>query len=87
MHPMTIAIPLSILMSVAAAAQEQRKPLTSPTPLPPTTAPGQTNTPQAPVGHRQPTQSTLPPAVRQEEDTARREPDPLGPVPSICRNC
>jgi hypothetical protein len=25
--------------------------------------------------------------VRQEEDTARREPDPLGPIPNICRNC
>jgi hypothetical protein len=88
MRPMTIAIPLSILMSVAAAAQEQRKPLASPTPSPPpTTTPGQTGTPQAPVGHRQPTQSTLPPAVRQEEDSARREPDPLGPVPNICRNC
>lgn len=87
MRTMTIAIPLSILMSVAAAAQEQRKSPTNPTPLPPTTAPGQTNTPQAPVGHRQPTQSTLPPAVRQEEDTARREPDPLGPIPNICKNC
>jgi hypothetical protein len=25
--------------------------------------------------------------VRQEEDSARREPDPLGPIPNICRNC
>jgi hypothetical protein len=87
MRTMTIAIPLSILMSVAAAAQEQRKSSTSPTPSPPTTAPGQTGVPQAPVGHRQPTQSTLPPAVRKEEDSARREPDPLGPIPNICRNC
>jgi len=90
MHPMTIAIPLSILMSIAAAAQEQRKSSTSPAPLPPTTAPGQTGQPQAPVGHRQPTQGGLPPAVRQEEKneaTGRREPDPLGPIPSICKNC
>jgi hypothetical protein len=88
MRTMTIAIPLSILMSVAAAAQEQRKSSTSPTPpSPPATAPGQTGIPQAPVGHRQPTQSTLPPAVRREEDSARREPDPLGPIPNICRNC
>jgi hypothetical protein len=87
MRTMTIAIPLSILMSVAAAAQEQRKSSTSPTPSPPTSAPGQMGIPQAPVGHWQPTQSTLPPAVRQEEDTARREPDPLGPIPNICRNC
>jgi hypothetical protein len=87
MRTMTIAIPLSILMSVGAAGQEQRKPTTSPTPSPPTSATGQTGIPQAPVGHRQPTQGTLPPAVRQEEDSARREPDPLGPIPNICRNC
>jgi hypothetical protein len=87
MRTMTIAIPLSILMSVAVEAQEQRRPSTSPTPPPPTAAPGQTGIPQAPVGHRQPTQSTLPPAVRKEEDSARREPDPLGPIPNICRNC
>jgi hypothetical protein len=87
MRTMTIAIPLSILMSVGVEAQEQRRPSTSPTPPPPTSAPGQTGIPQAPVGHRQPTQSTLPPAVRQEEDSARREPDPLGPIPNICRNC
>jgi hypothetical protein len=74
-------------MSVAVEAQEQRRPSTSPTPPPPTAAPGQTGIPQAPVGHRQPTQSTLPPAVRKEEDSARREPDPLGPIPNICRNC
>jgi hypothetical protein len=87
MRTMTIAIPLSILMSVGVEAQEQRRPSTSPTPPPPTSAPGQTGIPQAPVGHRQPTQSTLPPAVRQEEDSARRERDPLGPIPNICRNC
>ena len=87
MRTMTIAIQLSILMSVGVEAQEQRRPSTSPTPPPPTSAPGQTGIPQAPVGHRQPTQSTLPPAVRQEEDSARREPDPLGPIPNICRNC
>jgi hypothetical protein len=87
MRTMTIAIPLSILMSVGVEAQEQRRPSTSPTPPPPTSAPGQTGMPQAPVGHRQPTQGTLPPAVRQEEDSARREPDPLGPIPNICRNC
>ena len=87
MRAMTIAVPLSILMSVAAAAQEQRKSSTSPTAPPPTSAPGQMGIPQAPVGHRQPTQGTLPPAVRKEEDSARREPDPLGPIPNICRNC
>ena len=87
MRAMTIAVPLSILMSVAAAAQDQRKSSPDPTPSPPTSAPGQSGIPQAPVGHRQPTQSTLPPAVRKEEDSARREPDPLGPVPNICRNC
>jgi hypothetical protein len=46
-----------------------------------------TAVPQAPVGHRQPTQSTLPPAVRKEEDSTRRAVDDLGPVPKICKNC
>ena len=39
-------------------------------------------------GHRQPTQSTLPPSVRKDEDTTGRGVvDDLGPVPQICRNC
>src|SRR5215475_5727292 len=87
MRAMTIAFPVSILLGVAAAAQEQNRPPSGQTTQPP--APVTGTVPQAPVGHRQPTQSGLPPAVRKDEagTTGRREVDPLGPVPSICRNC
>lgn len=86
MRAMTIAIPASILLNIAAVAQDQgRQPSGRMTPAPPASA--GTAGPQAPVGHRQPTERTLPPAVRKEEDSARREPDPLGPLPSICKNC
>ena len=30
---------------------------------------------------------SLPPAVRKEEDASSKPPDPLGPIPSICKNC
>lgn len=86
MRAMTITIPVLMLVSVAASAQEQGKAPAGQTP--PSTAPaGGTAIPQAPVGHRQPTQGTLPPAVRKEEDAKRQPADPLGPIPNICRNC
>jgi hypothetical protein len=88
MRAMTVAIPVSIFMSVAGAAQEPTKPPSGVTPPPsaPTTG---TAVPQAPVGHRQPTQGTLPPAVRKEEDSTsgRRPTDELGPIQNICKNC
>lgn len=93
MRATTIAIPVLVLLSLVAAAQEQGRnstggTLTPPPPLPPASAPGAMAIPQAPVGHRQPTQSTLPPSVRKDEDTTGRGVvDDLGPVPQICRNC
>ena len=84
MRAMTIAIPASILLNIAAAAQDQGRQPPSRT-LPPPGSAG-TVSPQAPVGHRQPTERSLPPSVRKEED-ARRQPDPLGPIPKICTNC
>ena len=36
---------------------------------------------------RQPTERSLPPSVRKEEDSKRRGADPLGPLPKICTNC
>jgi hypothetical protein len=81
---MTIAIPASILLNIAAMAQDQGRPSPSRTMPPP--GPAGTTTPQAPVGHRQPMERSLPPSVRKEED-AKRQPDPLGPIPSICKNC
>jgi hypothetical protein len=86
MRVLTIAIPASMLLSLAAAAQDQGRTSTDRM-SPPAPATGQAGRPQAPVGHRQPTQGTLPPAVRKEEDTARRPADPFGPVPKICSNC
>jgi hypothetical protein len=74
----TIVVPVLMLVSEAVLAQEPGR-----------AQPGQTPAqPAAPVGHRQPMQSTLPPAVRKEEDTTGRRPvDDLGPIPKICSNC
>jgi len=85
MRAMTIAIPASILLNIAAAAQDQGRPSPNRT-MPPTGSAG-TASPQAPVGHRQPTERSLPPSVRKEEDSAKRQTDPLGPLPKICTNC
>lgn len=86
MRAMTVAIPL-FLASLPAAAQDQSKaPPGQTTPSSPAPMTG-TAVPQAPVGHRQPTQGGLPPAVRKEEDSARRTVDDLGPIPQICKNC
>ena len=77
MRATTIVIPVLMLVSEAAVAQEPGR-----------AQPGQTPAQPAPVGHRQPMQSTLPPAVRKEEDTTGRRPvDDLGPIPKICSNC
>jgi hypothetical protein len=86
MRAMTIAFPASIVLSLAAAGQEQTRDSLGRAPPPPVASPGGAAAPQAPVGHRQPTEKSLPPAVRQEE-SSRRQADPLGPIPSICRNC
>jgi hypothetical protein len=86
--PVTFSVPVLVLLGSVAAAQEQRRDSPGPTPTPPASAGPATGIPQAPIGHRQPTQSTLPPAVRKDEGTPGRDAvDPLGPVPSICKNC
>jgi hypothetical protein len=42
----------------------------------------------APVGHRQPTMSSLPDSLRdQEYGGGRAAIDPLGPLPKICNQC
>jgi hypothetical protein len=89
MREIVTAIPILVLLSLVAAAQDQGRNSTrgTQTPPPPSTA-GTAPVPQAPVGHRQPTQGGLPPSVRKEEDTTGRGAvDGLGPVPQICRNC
>ncbi len=82
----TAAIVLSALAGTAAAQTGSTAPpptLPQAAPSPPATT--GSGAPNAPVGHRQPTQQSVPPAVRPNE---RRTPvDPLGPVPKICRQC
>src|ERR1700741_2854841 len=88
MRQIVTAIPVLLLLSLVAAAQEQDRDLTVRTPPPPPTAGGTLGIPQAPVGHRQPTQGSLPPSVLKEEGTTGRATvDDLGPLPKICRNC
>ena len=80
-----MAILLSLLFVAAAAAQNNPEPAR---PQPPRTS--ATGVAPAPVGHRQPTQSSLPPSVRQDENTVgegRGAGDPLGPIPKICNGC
>jgi hypothetical protein len=88
MRAITIAIPILALLSPVAAQDQGRNPMggtQTPPPSPPSAA---GSVPQAPVGHRQPTQGSLPPSVRKDEGTTgRRAVDDLGPVPQICKNC
>jgi hypothetical protein len=87
MREMITAIPVLVLLSPVAAAQGQGN-STGGTPTPPASTVGTVAIPQAPVGHRQPTQGTLPPSVRKDEGTTGRGVvDDLGPIPKICRNC
>jgi len=86
MRAMTIVIPVFMFMSEAALSEDLSKTLPGQRPSPSAPTSG-TSILQAPVGHRQPMQNDLPPAVRKDEDSARKQPDPLGPIPSICRNC
>jgi len=86
MRAMTIVIPVFMFMSEAALSQDLSKTLPGQKPSPSAPTSG-TAIPQAPVGHRQPMQNGLTPAVHKDEDSARKQPDPLGPIPSICRNC
>src|SRR5262245_29412527 len=89
MREIVTAIPVLVLLSLVSAAQGQDRDLTVQTPTPPPSAGGTMGIPQAPVGHRQPTQGSLPPSVRKDEDTTtgRGAVDDLGPLPKICRNC
>ena len=86
MRAMTIVIPVLMFVSDVALSQDQGKTLSGQKPSLSAPTSG-TAIPQAPVGHRQPMQSDLPPAARKEEESTRKQPDPLGPVPSICKNC
>jgi hypothetical protein len=79
MRAITISVLLCLFASPAVATQNEDA----------TQAPSRhhaATTGMAPVGHRQPTQRGLPPAVRRQENR-RSAPDPFGPLPKICSNC
>ncbi len=89
MRAILIAASFLALTSIAAAAQQLNQPVCpggspcSQRPAPPSAA----KEPATPVGHRQPTMNGLSPQVRHEETTGSGAPDPLGPLPRICRAC
>jgi hypothetical protein len=86
----TLTIPILLLLAVLpATAQQVQQPICPGNALCPqqTTTTDHTVTPSAPVGHRQPTMNNLTPQVRHDETTGSGAPDPLGPLPKICRDC
>jgi len=86
MRPAPVAVLVaSLAIAAAGAAAQSRGPaVPSPPPNPATT--GAPPTDAAPTGHRQPSQQSLPPRVR-EKEAAPAKRDPLGPLPQICRGC
>jgi hypothetical protein len=91
MRALLIAILISIFAGATAAAQSTSAPPNTPAPAPARPAMnGAATVPEAPIGHRQPTQSDLPPSVRKEEDgtgAQARTADPFAGVPRICNGC
>jgi hypothetical protein len=76
------------LLATAATAQQLPTP-SAPAPQQPTTQ-GLTTRPQAPVGHRQPRLSDLPPEVAHKEQQPtqpEQEQDPIDQYLRICRAC
>jgi len=87
MRAALIAVTIASVTTVAAAQTAGAPSSGAPTAQqqPSTTNGAATNAP-APVGHRQPTEKTLPSGVRKDEATPSK-PDPLGPLPKICQDC
>jgi len=80
-------IALTIASLTTAAAAQTGGAATPGTPTAQQPPPATTNgAAAAPVGHRQPTEKTLPSGVRKDEATPTK-PDPLGPLPKICQDC
>jgi len=83
-----ILLLLSAFASFPAVAQQSQQPICSGNTIcPQRTTTDRTATPSATVGHRQPTMNDLTPGVRHDETTGSGAPDPLGPLPEICRDC
>ena len=81
------ALATAILIAMLACAAVAQNLDDKARPLSPPAANDSATGPQAPVGHRQPTQSNLPPQVRQKETTGSGVRDPLGPLPQLCKGC
>jgi hypothetical protein len=88
MRKITIAILASILASGMAAAQGMNQPQPGAALETMSPSPGLRGG-EAPVGHRQPTQNSLPPNVRREEQSfsPNPRPDPYAGTPRICVKC
>jgi hypothetical protein len=94
MRVMTAAVLLSVLAGGARAQTPAPTTGAPPKPTGPATngaavmpdMPNAAAIPEAPIGHRQPTQRSLPPRVREDEASPRAV-DPLGPLPQICNGC
>jgi len=88
MRAALIAVTIASLTTVAAAQTAGAPSSGAPTAQqqPSATTNGAATNAPAPVGHRQPTEKTLPSGVRKDEATPSK-PDPLGPLPKICQDC
>jgi hypothetical protein len=84
MRGLMIAIFVAMLGCAAVAQNMDDRARQSPAPANAAAAPVQ---PTAPVGHRQPTESSIPDQVRKDETTGSGSVDPLGPLPQICNRC
>jgi hypothetical protein len=85
-----LAIAAAVLAIPVLAAAQQNPPSPNPAPAAsqkPSPQPTKNEARTAPVGHRQPTQESVPPSVQREETSGQRVSDPLGPLPQICRDC
>ena len=88
MRSALIALTITSLTTAAAAQTGGAATAGAPTAQqqPPATTNGAAAGTTAPVGHRQPTESTLPSGVRKDEASPSKL-DPLGPLPKICHDC
>ena len=79
MRAISIAVVFCFCASAAVAAQNENA-------VPAPSRHHAATTGMAPVGHRQPTEKSLPRSVRKQEDGGAAA-DPFGPLPKICSNC
>jgi len=83
MRTLVTAILITMLACAAVAQNLDDKAR----PLSPAATKGSAAMPQAPIGHRQPTEKNLPPHIRKDETTGNGVRDPLGPLPQLCKGC